>query len=94
MDHSSLTKTEEVDIHHMVELIESKYDRVTYPKVYESILEIHNAQFESLRQQYDDMATDEMIRITFHKGAASVIADGYLVLGELTLKKKYAISNQ
>lgn len=77
---------EEVDIHHMVELIESQYDRVTYPMVYESILEIHHAQFESLRQQYDEVVTSEMIHITFHKGAASVIADGFLVLGDLNSK--------
>ncbi len=77
---------EEDDIYHMIELIESQYDRTTYKGVYESILEIHYAQFESLRQQYDEVVTSEMIHITFHKGAASVIADGFLVLGELNSK--------
>ncbi|MCD4712365.1 MAG: class 1 isoprenoid biosynthesis enzyme [Clostridiales bacterium] len=77
---------EEHDIYRMVELIESQYDRTIYPRVYESILEIHHAQFESLRQQYEEVETSEMIHITFHKGAASVIADGFLVLGELNSK--------
>lgn len=74
---------EEYDIYRMVELIEAQYDRTTFKDVYESILEIHYAQFESLRQQYDKVVTSEMIHITFHKGAASVIADGFLVLGNL-----------
>lgn len=77
---------EEYDVFHMIELIESQYDRATFPKVYESILEIHDAQFESLRQQYDEVAISEMTHITFHKGAASVIADGFLVLGNLNSK--------
>jgi hypothetical protein len=77
---------EELDIYSMIDLIEAQYDRHTHPKIYDSILEIHYAQSESLKQQYEPMETDDLIHTTFRKGAASVIADGYLVMGDLNSK--------
>lgn len=71
----------EKDVFDMVALIEEQYERHLFPDVYESLLLIHDAQLMSLKQQYDSPSISELTRLTFNKGAASVVADGYLVLG-------------
>jgi len=75
--------THEKDVFNMVSLIESQYDRALFPEVYESILLIHEAQVNSLSQQYGTLSEYEILQLSFNKGASSVIADGYLVLGKL-----------
>ena len=69
----------------LVQKIEEEYNRENYPKVYESLLYIHRAQVESLKQQKGKTIPYEkdILGISFEKGGASVLADGYLVRGEL-----------
>lgn len=74
----------ERDVFEMIELIEKQFDRQTYPQIYESLLFIHRAQQDSLHQQYENLPQDTLLELTFRKGAASVIADGCLVAGELS----------
>lgn len=74
----------EKDAFDMVALIESTFNREQYPDVFSSILLIHAAQKRSISQQYGTLDTNELMQLSFEKGAASVVADGYLVLGHLT----------
>jgi hypothetical protein len=74
----------EKDAFDMVALIESMFNRAQYPEVYSSILLIHDAQKRSISQQYEALDVNDIMQLSFEKGAASVIADGYLVLGHLT----------
>ncbi len=76
--------THEKDAFDMVTLIESTFDRRLYPDVYTSIFLIHDAQKKSIAQQYSTLDTRDLMQLSFEKGAASVVADGYLVLGVLT----------
>ncbi|NLY46856.1 MAG: hypothetical protein GX053_12845 [Tissierella sp.] len=65
--------------------IESQYNRNNYPKVYESILLIQEAQIESLTQdQETKMTIEEILPISFFKGGSSVLADAFLVKGNLS----------
>lgn len=73
----------EKDAFDMVSLIEATFNRAQYPEVYSSILLIHEAQKRSISQQYDALDQMTLMQLSFEKGAASVIADGYLVLGHL-----------
>lgn len=67
----------------LIEAIESVYDRKQYPDVYESLYLIMEGQIQSLTQQTDVMTKEELLRISMEKGAASVVADGYLVCGNM-----------
>ncbi len=75
----------EAEIYRMVELIESQFDREIFPEVYESLLLIHTSQMNSLKQQTTSCPFEKDIAdISFKKGGSSVLADGYLIKGELT----------
>lgn len=78
---------QEVDVFDMIALIEKQYPREGFPDVYESILLIHDAQISSLNQQYELLSDSKILKLSFEKGAASVIADGYLVLGDLNAQQ-------
>lgn len=67
----------------LVAMIESHYSREQYPEVYESIQFIHTAQIESMNQ-YATLGKDAILRLSFMKGGASVLADAYLVKGALS----------
>lgn len=73
----------ETQVYEMVALIEGQYPRDKFSAVYESLLCIHHAQKNSLKQQSTALSETELLKLSFEKGAASVIADGYLVLGTL-----------
>ena len=70
----------------MVGLIESEWERDCFPQVYASLLAIHASQARSL----DLVGLDahrhaaEVLEISFEKGGTSVLADGYLVAGDLS----------
>jgi hypothetical protein len=69
----------------MVEMIEGEYNRDYYPKVFESLLLIQQGQVMSMAQQgAKNPFETPILQITFFKGAASVLADGYLVAGHIT----------
>jgi len=84
MDVLPSSKTE-AEIYHMVDLIESQFDREKYSDVFESLLLIHTSQTNSLKQQITSTPFEkDIIDITFKKGGSSVLADGALVKGTLT----------
>lgn len=73
----------------LVSMIESEFKRENYPDVYESLLAIHDAQTKSLGlvSNKPTLSEEETFKICIEKGATSVIADGYLVLGNLDEKQ-------
>lgn len=81
---------QEEKIFHLVELIEDYWSREQHPLVHKSLLAIHDAQTQSLAliHQADQLNLDDVFRICTQKGGTSVIADGYLVLGNLTDKEE------
>ncbi len=70
----------------LIGMIEKQWDRKHYPLVYESLIAIHIAQIKSMRllDQNANLDTEQVLSISLEKGGASVLADGYLVSGELT----------
>ena len=76
----------EESIWRLVELIESEYARDAHPRVFDSLIGIHAAQERSIRLLRKGAATGavDVLRLSFEKGGASVLADGYLAAGVLT----------
>lgn len=68
----------------LVAMIEEQYRRDAFPDLYLSVLAIHHAQERSLLLQSTPENEDEVLDVSVAKGGASVLADGYLVAGELT----------
>ncbi len=68
--------------------IEEELPRAAFPRVFEALLAIHRGQCRSLAQQ--DGAGEEaeaeagLLARSVEKGGASVLADGFLVAGELS----------
>ncbi len=73
-------------IYQLVAMIEDQYPRPAYPRLHQSLLAIHQAQARSLGLVQPEASPYEIdvLGITFEKGGASVLADGYLVAGELS----------
>ena len=69
----------------LIEMIEGQFQRRRYPQVYDSLLAIHIAQSNSLNLLRTNASPYEVdvLGICFEKGGTSVLADGYLVNGEL-----------
>ncbi|MGB7846707.1 MAG: hypothetical protein WBL63_13910 [Candidatus Acidiferrum sp.] len=76
----------EATIWRFVELIEEQYGRAEWPEVYDSLLEIHRAQENSVRLlRFDSsLANGDVLKLSFEKGGASVLADAYLAAGSLS----------
>jgi hypothetical protein len=76
----------EARIFDLVGLIEKQYPRASSPRVFESLLAIHDAQVRSLALVSSSPQPDSRtsIEIAVEKGGTSVLADGYLVAGALT----------
>lgn len=74
----------------LVGFIEESYDRNLYEDVYNGLLYIHNGQIKSLLQQDSnkDNTIDEIRDISIEKGGASVLADGYLIDGNLSSQEE------
>ncbi len=69
----------------LVGLIENEYQRANFSNVYKSLLAIHHAQEESMRQMRNVQKGEiDLVRLTLAKGGASVLADAYLAAGELS----------
>jgi len=83
-------KTENA-IFRLVAMIESEYSRTDFPDVFESLLGIHDAQTNSMKlmQQADLLSEHDILKICLAKGGASVLADGYLVAGNLLPEQQY-----
>jgi hypothetical protein len=78
--------TFERDIFKLFGIIEEEFDRSRYPRVFESLLAIHHGQIRSVFQQSCDreLLSHELLDISIEKGGTSVLADGYLVDGNLS----------
>lgn len=76
----------EAVIGNLVGMIEDQWERSRHPQVYESLLAIHAAQVKSLGMVSPNASPYELdvLGVSFEKGGASVLADGYLVAGDLT----------
>lgn len=76
---------EEKVIFSMIDLIETDFPRVKYPDVFKALLTILDGQKKSL-EQHDSLNLNDtdLLHYTFYKGGASVLADAYLVRGELS----------
>jgi hypothetical protein len=76
----------EARVWEMVRLIEDDFPRPSFPEVFDSLLAIHAAQEESVRQLDECGLLDqhELLRISCAKGGTSVLADAILVRGTLT----------
>src|SRR5262249_37303769 len=70
----------------LIGMIEQSFPRDRFVEGYQSLFAIHAAQMNSLKQHCAQEAqnADAVLRITVEKGGASVLADGYLVLGRLS----------
>jgi hypothetical protein len=69
----------------MVRLIEEQFPRHRFPRVYESLLAIHQAQENSMAQlkASQTASESELLRLSCAKGGTSVLADACLVHGYL-----------
>jgi hypothetical protein len=78
-------------IYRLVEMIESEYSRNEFSEIYQSLLDIHDAQTNSMKLiQFKNSISDSVrLKICLAKGGASVLADGYLVAGNLSADQKY-----
>jgi hypothetical protein len=81
---SPVNKQEQV-IFDLVAMIETQYSRSDDPAVFESLLDIHQAQGRSLNlfQHAAVPGGVDVLGLSFGKGGTSVLADGYLVSGSL-----------
>lgn len=77
--------SQEKIIFDLVAMIENQYSRFTYPGVFQSLLDIHDAQSRSLSLMRRAAVPGEVdvLGLGFQKGGTSVLADGYLVHGTL-----------
>jgi hypothetical protein len=79
----------EQKIYELVAMIETQFDRGQFPDVYGSLLGIHKAQTDSMGLLNGKHQSDEQaLRICIAKGGASVLADGYLIAGQLNDEEK------
>jgi hypothetical protein len=79
----------------MVALIEEQYPRGHFPRVYESLLAIHQAQENSLAQLRSSAPVDDhsLLRLSCAKGGTSVLADACLSHGSLDeLEARFAFN--
>ncbi len=88
-EEAQATNSNEKIIYSLVKKIEAEFPREKYPQIFESLLAIHTGQENSLVQQRGESLPYErdIMGISFEKGGTSVLADGYLVKGELTAEE-------
>lgn len=74
----------EAAVFRLIDKIEAALPRARHPGVYQSLLAIHRAQTRSLAQQDQTLCEAELLWLSVAKGGSSVLADGYLVAGDLS----------
>jgi hypothetical protein len=74
----------------LVSMVEHQYSRSGYPQVFKSLLAIYHAQTKSMKLLQGNGSPYEVdiLGICFEKGGTSVLADGYLVAGDLTFAQQ------
>ncbi|MHC1741363.1 MAG: hypothetical protein AB9897_09670 [Anaerolineaceae bacterium] len=87
------TSVHEEAVLRLIQMIEGQYPRQNYPQVYESLLAIFYAQQESMLLPCAPVPpySVDVLGITLRKGGTSVLTDGVLAAGELTLEQMEAI---
>jgi hypothetical protein len=76
----------------LVTFFEDEFPRNKFPKVYDSLYAIQKGQTNSLKLlQMNGLSKSEIQNICFEKGGASVLADGFLVAGNLSAKQQQAL---
>jgi hypothetical protein len=80
----------EKEIWGLIEMVEGQFDRTVYPLVYESLSAIQEAQIRSLHLIHSAASPFEVdvLGISVEKGGTAVLADGYLVAGNLTAAQR------
>lgn len=80
------TNQQERLIWELVWMVEQQYPRAQYGRVYDSLYAIHDAQCRSLQllSRASSPYEVDVLGLVFEKGGTSVLADGYLVAGDLT----------
>jgi hypothetical protein len=74
----------------LVGQIESQYCRDRFPEVFDSLRLIQEAQTESIKQDKNELLDyDKILPISFFKGGTSVLADAFLVKGNLNIKEMH-----
>lgn len=70
----------------LVAMIEGQFPQARFPRVYDSLLAIHQAQEESVAQLRADapLSVDELLQLSIAKGGTSVLADACLARGWMT----------
>lgn len=69
----------------MIRNIEGQYDRSTNPDVFKSLLLIQDAQVSSMNQDAETkINSDAILPLSFYKGGSSVLADSFLIKGNLS----------
>ena len=82
----------EKQLFRLITMFEDEFPRGEFPKVYESLYAIQQGQTNSLKMiAQNGLSDDEICSICFEKGGASVLADGYLVAGEMTREQEQAL---
>ncbi len=81
------TSPHERSVFRLVGLIEETLPRRDFGDVYRSLLAIHQAQTCSLRQDAGALCEARILALSVAKGGASVLADGYLVAGDLNAEE-------
>jgi hypothetical protein len=82
----------EKQLFRLIAFFEDEFPRDEFPKVYESLYAIQQGQTNSLKMiTQNGLSDDEICSICFEKGGASVLADGYLVAGEMTREQEQAL---
>lgn len=77
--------SEETRMFDLVGDIHAAFPPDNYPEVCESILLIHAAQIDSMRQcGEDELTKEDLLKISFFKGGTSVLADAFLVRGSMS----------
>ena len=81
----------EATLWRLFEMIEGQYPRADWPQVYASLLAIHHAQENSLRQRGSPLSLcgPDILKLSFEKGGASVLADGHLATGSLSREEAH-----
>ncbi|MFC2156747.1 hypothetical protein ACFLT9_02800 [Acidobacteriota bacterium] len=75
----------EEKVRNLIRLIEKQFPRENFPGVYQGLLSIFNAQIRSLLQQTEGSSSFEgtVLDISLEKGGTSVLADGFLIQGQI-----------
>lgn len=79
------TDNRAINVSRLIHMVEDEYSRGEFPDVHHSLIAIHAAQMQSMRLRHNGICTDEkvLLPVTIEKGGTSVLADGFLVAGNL-----------